>query len=53
MATSPVGWKATVGRKVKPSWIIGSMFVIGFVTLLLIRLGVFQRGDQEATRDHS
>jgi len=52
MATSPVGWKATVGRKVKPSWIIGSMFVIGFVSLLLIRLGVFQRGDTGRTRDY-
>jgi hypothetical protein len=52
MGTSPLGWKATAGRKVKPSWIIGSMFVIGFVALLLIRLGVFQRGDTEATRDH-
>ena len=52
MATSPLGWKATVGRKVKPSWIIGSMFVIGFVTLLLIRLGVSQREDTERTRDH-
>src|SRR4030042_721340 len=53
MAPSPLGWKATVGRKVKPSWIIGSMFFIGFLSLLLIRLGVFQRGDTESTRDYS
>jgi hypothetical protein len=52
MAPSPLGWKVTVGRKVKPSWIIGSMFAICFVTLLLIRLGVFQREDTERTRDY-
>ena len=52
MAPSPLGWKATAGRKVKPSWIIGSMFVIGFVSLLLIRMGVFQRGDTERARDY-
>jgi len=53
MAPSPLGWKATAGRKVKPSWIIGSMFFIGFLSLLLIRLGVIQRGDTESTRDYS
>ena len=52
MAPSPLGWKTTAGRKVKPSWIIGSMFVIGFVSLLLIRMGVFQRGDTERARDY-
>ena len=53
MSTPTLDLKATAGRRVKLSWIIGSMFVIGFVTLLLIRLGVFQRGDPQATRDHS
>ncbi|MBP1696611.1 MAG: putative transglutaminase protein, partial [Deltaproteobacteria bacterium] len=28
------------------------MFVIGFVSLLLIRMGVFQRGDTERARDY-
>ena len=52
MGTSPLNLKAMVGRKVKPSWIIGSMFLIVFVSLLLIRLGVFQRIDTEQTRDY-
>ena len=28
------------------------MFVLGFVSLLLIRLGVFQKGDKEETKDY-